>query len=155
MSLSVQFLSLLAMIGTGIVAGAFMDMIGNGTAHAGKKSIIRKRAAWFEVIGWIFVGCGTFYVLYLVRDGAWRMYDPFAQISGLLLYTSIFYKPFRFFGRVILVLLIKPLWFLARLIVTVIGQIMRFIINVFAILFTPFVKLFHFISGKLFKVRVK
>ena len=42
MSLSVQFLSLLAMIGTGIAAGAFMDMIGTGTAYAGKKSLVRK-----------------------------------------------------------------------------------------------------------------
>ena len=73
MSLSVQFLSLLAMIGTGIVAGAFMDMIGTGTAHAGKKSIIRKHAVWLEVIGWIFVGCGTFYILYLVTR--WGMAD--------------------------------------------------------------------------------
>ncbi len=44
MSLSVQFLSLLAMIGTGIVAGAFMDMIGTGTAHAGRNHSFRRRA---------------------------------------------------------------------------------------------------------------
>ncbi|NYF26426.1 spore cortex biosynthesis protein YabQ [Sporosarcina sp. JAI121] len=155
MSLSVQFLSLLAMIGTGIVAGAFMDMIGTGTAHAGKQSIIRRRAAWIEVIGWILVGCGTFYILFLVRDGAWRMYDPLAQVSGLLLYATIFHKPFRLFGRVILALLIKPLWFLARLIVSFIRQIIRFIIKVFAVLSTPFVKIFRIVSGKLFKRRVK
>ncbi len=41
----------------------------------------------FEVIGWVVVGCWTFYILFLVRDGAWRMYDPFAQISGMLLYV--------------------------------------------------------------------
>ena len=120
MSLSVQFLSLLAMIGTGIVAGAFMDMIGTGTAHAGKKSIIRKRAVWLEVIGWVLVGCWTFYIFYLVRDGAWRIYDPVAQISGMLLYASFFYKPFRFFGRILLVLFLKPLWFIVRLIVSIV-----------------------------------
>jgi hypothetical protein len=155
MSLSVQFLSLLAMIGTGIVAGAFMDMIGTSTAHAGKKSIIRKRAVWIEVIGWILVGCGTFYILFLVRDGAWRMYDPFAQVSGLLLYSSIFYKPFRFFGRVLLVLLVKPIWFTVRLIVSIVRGVIQFILNVFATLATPFVKIFRIISGKLFKKRVK
>ena len=79
-----------------------MDMIGTGTAHAGKKSLIRKYAVVLEVIGWVFVGCGTFYVLFLVRDGAWRMYDPFAQISGMLLYASFFYRPFRFLGRILL-----------------------------------------------------
>ena len=155
MSLSVQFLSLLAMIGTGIVAGAFMDMIGTGTAHAGKKSFIRRRAAWFEVIGWIMVGCGTFYVLFLVRDGAWRMYDPFAQISGLLLYASFFYKPFRLLGRLILLVLIKPLWFIVRLVITAIRQIFRIIIRVVVFLFTPFVKLFRIISGNFFNKREK
>ena len=71
MSLSVQFLSLLAMIGTGIVAAAFIDMIGTGTAQAGKKVIISKACGLtFEVIGWMIVGCWTFYILYLVRDGA-------------------------------------------------------------------------------------
>ena len=119
MSLSVQFLSLLAMIGTGIVAGAFMDMIGTGTAYAGKKSIIRKYAVVLEVIGWIVVGCGTFYILYLVRDGAWRIYDPFAQISGMLLYASFFHKPFRFLGRILFILFVKPLWFIVHLLVSI------------------------------------
>lgn len=155
MSLSVQFLSLLAMIGTGIIAGAFMDMIGTGTAHAGKKSVFRKRAVWLEVIGWILVGCWTFYILYLVRDGAWRIYDPFAQISGMLLYVTIFYKPFRLFGRILLLVFVKPLWFIARLIVSVIRYIIRFIVKVIAVLFTPFVKLYRIISRKLFKRRVK
>jgi len=143
------------MIGTGIVAGAFMDMIGTGIAHAGKNSIIRKRAVWLEVIGWIFVGCWTFYILYLVRDGAWRIYDPVAQISGMLLYVTIFYKQFRFFGRILLVLLIRPLLFLVRMIVSIISLVIRFIVKVFAVLFTPFVKIFRIISGKLFKRRVK
>jgi hypothetical protein len=155
MSLSVQFLSLLAMIGTGIIAGAFMDMIGIGTAHAGKKSIIRKRAAWLEVIGWILIGCWTFYILYLVRDGAWRIYDPFAQISGMLLYVTIFHKPFRLFGRILLLVLVKPLWFIARLIVSIIRYIIRFIVKLIVVLFTPFVKLYRIISRKLFKRRVK
>ncbi|HJF32945.1 MAG TPA: hypothetical protein K8V56_14380 [Sporosarcina psychrophila] len=155
MSLSVQFLSLLAMIGTGIVAGAFMDMIGTGTAQAGKKSIIRKRAAWLEVIGWVLVGCWTFYILYLVRDGAWRIYDPFAQISGMLLYVTIFYKPFRLFGRILLLVFVKPLWFIARLIVSIIRYIVRFIVKVIKVLFTPFVKLYRIVSRKLFKRRAK
>ncbi len=155
MSLSVQFLSLLAMIGTGIVAGAFMDMIGTGATHAGKKSIIRKRVVWLEVIGWILVGCWTFYILYLVRDGAWRIYDPFAQISGMLLYVTIFIKPFRFFGRVLLLLFVKPIWLIVYLIFSIVRQIIRFFVRVIAALFTPFVKLYRIISRKLFKRRVK
>lgn len=155
MSLSVQFLSLLAMIGTGVVAGAIMDMIATGTAHVGKKSFIRKHAVWFEMIGWIAVGCGTFYILFLVRDGAWRMYDPFAQISGLLLYASLFYKPFRLLGRIILMVLIKPLVFVIRLVISIIRQVFRMIIRIVAFPFTPFVKLFRIILRKIFNKRKK
>ncbi|WP_318617503.1 spore cortex biosynthesis protein YabQ [Sporosarcina sp. YIM B06819] len=149
MSLSVQFLSLLAMIGTGVVAGAFMDMIGTATAQAGKKTFIRRHAAWFEVIGWIVVGCWTFYILFLVRDGAWRMYDPVAQISGLLLYASFFYKPFRLLGRIVLLVVIKPLWFIVRLVITIIRQILRIIVKFVVFLFMPFVKLYRIISRRL------
>ncbi|MFC5590888.1 spore cortex biosynthesis protein YabQ [Sporosarcina soli] len=155
MSLSVQFLSLLAMIGTGIVAGAFMDMIGTGTAYAGKKSFIRKYAVAIEVIGWVLVGCGTFYVLYLVRDGAWRMYDPVAQVSGLLLYASFFYRPFRLLGRIVLLLVVKPLWFLIRLIVSIVRQIIRLLMKILSVLVLPFVKLFRLISMKGFKRKEK
>lgn len=143
MSLSVQFLSLLAMIGTGIVAAAFLDMIGTGTAHAGRKSFIRRCAAWFEFIGWVIVGCWTFYVLFLVRDGAWRIYDPFAQLSGMLLYVSIFHKPIRFIGRVALLIFIKPLWFIISLIVSIIRQVIRFFVKIIALLVRPFVIMFH------------
>jgi spore cortex biosynthesis protein YabQ len=151
MSLSVQFLSLLAMIGTGIVTGAFMDMIGTGTAHTGKKSFVSRRAAWFEVIGWIIAGCWAFYILYLVRDGAWRIYDPLAQLSGLLLYVSFFHKPFRFFGRIVLVLIVKPIWFIVRVILSIIRNILRFIVKVITLLVRPFVKLFRIKSINLFK----
>lgn len=143
MSLSVQFLSLLAMIGTGIVAAAFLDMIGTGTAHAGRKSIIRRHAAWFEWMGWVIVGCWTFYVLFLVRDGAWRIYDPFAQLSGMLLYVTIFNKPIRFIGRIVLFIFVKPLWFIFHLIVSMIRYSIRFFVSILAFLCRPFVIMFR------------
>lgn len=155
MSLSVQFLSLLAMIGTGVAAGAFMDMIGTGTAYAGKKSLVRKYAVLLEVIGWVLVGCGTFYVLYLVRDGAWRMYDPVAQVSGLLLYASFFYRPFRLLGRILLILFVKPLWYIVNLLVSIVRQVFRLLVKVLAVPILPFVKLFHRIPRKRFKRKEK
>ncbi|MFS0577336.1 spore cortex biosynthesis protein YabQ [Sporosarcina sp. 179-K 3D1 HS] len=151
MSLSVQFLSLLAMIGTGVVGGALIDLIQTGTANAGKRSIIRRKAIWFETIGWIAVGCGSFYVLYLVRDGAWRMYDPVAQICGLLLYASVFHKPFRLVGRIVLLVVIKPIWFVLRLAVSIIRQIIRFVLRLSILLFTPFIRVYQALHRKLFK----
>ncbi len=143
------------MIGTGIVAAAFIDMIGTGTAHAGKKSIVRRHAASLEVIGWILAGCGTFYVLYTVRDGAWRIYDPFAQLSGLFLYASFFHKPFRFLGKAILVLFLKPLWFVIHAIVSLVLFICRCVWKVLSLLVTPFVKIFRKLYSNLFKSREK
>lgn len=143
MSLSVQFISLLAMMGTGVLAGAFMDMISTFVAGASKRSIIRKWAVVLEVVGWIFIGFGSFYILFLVRDGAWRMYDPLAQLSGMLLYASLFYVIFRFFGRVCLTIIIRPLWFLAHLCVSTLRQLLRIIFRIVFTLFRPFYKLYR------------
>ncbi|MFD1926702.1 spore cortex biosynthesis protein YabQ [Sporosarcina siberiensis] len=155
MSLSVQFLSLLSMIGTGIVSAAFIDMIKIATSHAGRKSVIKRYAVLLEVIGWVIVGCWTFYILFLVRDGAWRIYDPFAQLSGLLLYVSFFHKPLRFLGRIILVIVIRPLWFIVRFIGLVIKRVFRLLLSGLALLFRPFVKLYHKHFRKLFIKRKK
>ncbi|MDS9473282.1 spore cortex biosynthesis protein YabQ [Sporosarcina pasteurii] len=153
MSLSVQFFSLLAMIGTGIVAAAMIDMIGTGTAHAGKKSFVRRHAVIIEVIGWIIAGCWTFTILYTVRDGAWRIYDPFAQLSGMLLYASFFHKPFRVVGKVILLVIIKPIWLIFRAIVSVINRLFLFIIWILTLLSKPFVSIFRKLNRKLFKIK--
>lgn len=151
MSLSVQFLSLLAMIGTGIGAGAFMDLIGTGVDATGKKSIIRKYAVPLEVIGWILIGCASFYVLFIVRDGAWRMYDPVAQICGMLLYASFFHRPFRFFGRVLNMLIIKPTWFVIMLVVRIISYLFKLIVKIGKFLLSPFIFLYYKVYDSLFK----
>lgn len=155
MSLSLQFLSLLTMIGTGIVTAAFIDMIGTGTAHAGKKSLLRRRAAVFEIIGWILAGCWTFYILFLVRDGEWRIYDPFAQMSGILLYASFFHKPFRLFGRFLLVIFIKPLWFIISMLFSVVRYVVLLIYGIIIFLFKPLIKIFRKYYRKAFKNRKK
>lgn len=155
MSLSVQFLSLLSMIGMGVVAAAFIDMIKTGTSHAGRKSIIKKYTVLLEVIGWVIAGCWTFYILFLVRDGAWRIYDPFAQLSGLLLYVSFFYKPLRFLGRIVLTIFVRPLWFIVRFIGLTVRKVFRLFLSGLALLFRPFVKLYRKHFRKLFKKRKK
>ena len=151
MSLSVQFLSLLAMIGTGIGAGVLMDLIGTGVDATGKKSIIRKYAVPLEVVGWIVIGCASFYVLFVVRDGAWRMYDPVAQICGMLLYASIFHRPFRFLGRILNMLIVKPIWFIIRLIAKVIHSLYMLIAKIVRMLLTPFIYLYNKVYNSLFK----
>ncbi|MEZ7173465.1 spore cortex biosynthesis protein YabQ [Sporosarcina sp. OR05] len=153
MSLSVQFLSLLAMIGTGIGAGAFMDLIGTGIDKVGKKSVIRKYSVLIEVIGWILIGCASFYVLFVVRDGAWRMYDPFAQVSGMLLYASIFHRPFRFFGRIVNMLIIRPIVFIILLVVRIIRALFRLVVRIVMLLATPFIYVYKKVYSSLFQTR--
>lgn len=153
MSLSVQFLSLLAMIGTGIGAGAFMDLIGTGIDKVGKKSVIRKYSVLIEVIGWILIGCASFYVLFVVRDGAWRMYDPFAQVSGMLLYASIFHRPFRFFGRIVNMLIIRPIVFIILLVVRIIRALFRLVVRIVMVLATPFIYVYKKVYSSLFQTR--
>ena len=155
MSLSLQFLSLLAMIGTGIVTAAFIDMIGTGTASLGKKSFIRKYASVFEVFGWLVAGCWTFWVLYIIRDGAWRIYDPFAQLSGIFLYASLFHKPIRLAGRIFLTLLLKPIWFIFYLLISVFWRILYFIMKSISFFLTPVVKTFRMPFRKRFEKEVK
>lgn len=153
MSLSVQLLSLLAMIGTGIGAGAFMDLIGTGIDKVGKKSVIRKYSVLIEVIGWILIGCASFYVLFVVRDGAWRMYDPFAQVSGMLLYASIFHRPFRFFGRIVNMLIIRPIVFIILLVVRIIRALFRLVVRIVMVLATPFIYVYKKVYSSLFQTR--
>lgn len=155
MSLSVQFLSLLAMIGTGIVAAAFIDMIGTGTSHAGKRSVFRRRAVFFEIIGWILVGCWTFYILVVVRSGEWRIYDPFAQMSGMLLYASFLHRPFRLFGRILFSIFIKPILLLTHVAITIVGYVIGLAMKVVLFLLRPFIKVFRKYFGKHFKRQVK
>lgn len=151
MSLSVQFFSLLAMIGTGILAAALIDMINTGIIHAEKRSFIGKYGIVLEVLGWIIAGIWTFTILYTVRDGAWRIYDPFAQLSGLLLYIAFFYRPFRFVGRVLLLLFVKPVLLVIRMIFLLFKNIIRGLLALFEILLRPFVLIFRKLFGKHFK----
>lgn len=141
MTLSVQFFSLLAMIGTGIGAGVIMDMVGTAIAACDKTSVIRRRSVWLEAISWLLIGAGAFYVLILVRDGAWRMYDPVAQVSGMLLYASVFHVPFRFVGRLILAIVIRPVLFIIRLIISVVRQIIRLLANIALFFLRPLIRL--------------
>ena len=141
MSLSVQFFSLLAMIGTGIAAGIVMDLFGTIVAVCDKRSFIRRWAFWFECITWIMLGIGAFLILMMVRDGAWRMYDPVAQVSGLLLYAAIFHHPIRFVGRLLLLVVLRPIWLIIRLVYLTIQRIFFIIVSILSLITSPFIRL--------------
>ena len=155
MSLSVQFFSLLAMIGTGIIAGAMIDLAGTMIETAKNGSILKRYALVLEVIVWIVAGAFAFFVLYMTRDGAWRIYDPLAQFSGLLLYVAFFHRPFRVLGRIFFVLFIKPVRFIMNIIYMLIMSIIRFILRVLQLLFRPLTFIYSKLFGKSFKIKRK
>ncbi|MDV6378980.1 hypothetical protein ORD22_12220 [Sporosarcina sp. GW1-11] len=141
MSLSVQFFSLLAMIGTGIVAGVIMDLFGTIIAACDRRSFIRRRALWFELVVWILLGIGAFWILMIVRDGAWRMYDPVAQVCGMFFYVAIFHYPFRLIGRVLLLVVIRPVWYAIRLVWLLIQRINQVFVYILSLILSPVVLL--------------
>lgn len=155
MSLSVQFFSLLAMIGVGIVAASVIDLIGTSIASSRQGALVRKYATAIEIIGWIVVGSGAFFILYIVRDGAWRIYDPFAQVSGLLLYVSFFHRPFRFTGRIFLLLFIKPIWRILTAVFLLIKSIFILIMRLLQFIGHPFISIFRKLPSKYFKSNKK
>ncbi len=151
MSISGQFVSLLAMIGSGIIAGAFMDMIGTGIAKTGKASVVRRVSGWLEGAGWLLAGCFAFTVLFEFRAGEWRMYDPLAQLAGLLLYASLFHKPFRLLGRLAVLLIIRPIVWLMRLIAWCFRTVFRILFAVVYVLVGPFRYLYRRLVNFRFK----
>ncbi|WJY26719.1 MULTISPECIES: spore cortex biosynthesis protein YabQ [Sporosarcina] len=153
MSISGQFLSLLAMIGSGVIAGAFMDMIGTGIDRTQKASYIRRISGLLEGAGWLLAGCFAFAVLFEYRAGEWRMYDPIAQLAGLLLYASLFHRPFRLFGRLVIVLVIRPVTWIIRLVYVCIRAVFRILFTVVYVLLGPIRYIYRRFANLSFKKR--
>lgn len=151
MTLSLQFYSLLLMVLSGIVIGAIIEGSRFVTNSFPKRTFVFKYSIAFEILVWIGLGLGTFYILFNIRDGIWRIYDPLAQLVGILLYEQIFQPIFRFAGRVFLRLIIQPIWFVIRIFVTIIRKILRLIVFVLITIVRPF----HFLYKKIWHLALK
>lgn len=137
MTLSLQFYSLLLMIGSGILVGAVIEGTRFITEHTPRRSFVFKYGVVLEIIVWILMGLATFYVLFTVRDGIWRIYDPLAQVLGILLYQLFFQPVFRLAGRIFLRLIVKPIWFIIRVILNIIRKIMYLILFIISFMLKP------------------
>lgn len=144
MTLSLQFFSLLLMVLSGVLVGAIIEGTRFVTGNFPRRSYVYKYRVFLEIIVWIALGLGTFYILFEVRDGVWRIYDPLAQIVGILLYDQIFQPVFRLMGRIFLRLIIQPIWWIIRFIWLVINKIIQLIWKVISMIFKPF----HFLFQK-------
>ena len=144
MTLSLQFFSLLLMVFSGILVGAIIEGTRFVTGSFPRRTFVYKYRVVLEIFTWMVLGLVSFYILFKVRDGVWRIYDPLAQMVGILLYDQLFQPVFRLLGRIFLRLIVQPIWWIIHFIWLVITKIIHLIWVLISFFFKPF----HFLFQK-------
>jgi spore cortex biosynthesis protein YabQ len=125
MTLSTQFLTMLAMIGMGSLFGASLDTHNRFLKRS-------KRKSWIvfinDIMFWLVQALSVFYVLFSVNMGELRFYIFIALLCGFAAYQSLFKKIYLkileraititinvyiFFVKAVRMLVVRPLLFLA------------------------------------------
>lgn len=122
MTLSTQFLTMLAMIGMGSYFGASLDTYNRFLQR-------QKRKRWIvfchDILFWLFQGLSIFYVLFLVNKGELRFYIFLALLCGFAAYQSLLKEGYlrlleivismvisiyRFIVKMVRVVIVRPLY---------------------------------------------
>lgn len=141
MTISYQFLSLLAMIASGVATGFLVESFRDSCQGLRPRAFLRRYQGFFEIIVWLILGITSFYLLFYLRDGSWRIYDPCAQVVGIILYELWFRRPMLAGRHVFTRLIIYPIWWIIKLFFSILRQIFRVVINIFMIIMWPFIKI--------------
>ena len=156
MTINEQVVSILIMVLSGLLVGAIVDCTRFSLSALSQKSILRRMGYGVELIVWALLGALTFYILFTIKGGEWRLVDPLAQILGIFLYESVFQPVFRFVGRVFIFLIIKPIIAFIKFIRFLIVGTIRLVIRIILILLLPFYKIYNkFIKKHLQKLYTK
>jgi spore cortex biosynthesis protein YabQ len=158
MTLSTQFMTMLAMIGMGIFFGAALDTYNRFLKRS-------KRKSWLvfinDLLFWILQGLFIFFVLFRVNQGELRFYIfiallcGFAAYQGLLKATylrwlerliSFVIAIFRFFVKLIHLLIYKPI----HVLITTLFEIVLMIGKGLFVVFIGLVKSVWFVIKVLF-----
>lgn len=143
MILSHQTVSIVVMFFSGLIIGATIDAFRFFWLYR-KTTRLYKVHRFFELFLWIGFGIATFYLLFLIKGGVWRLIDPIAQFFGIFAYEKIMKRPFRAIGRVFNFIIIRPIKWLGLLVFGSIRFILNFtlnfIINIIKFLLKPFIK---------------
>lgn len=129
MTLSTQFMTMLAMIGMGTFFGAALDTYNRFLQR-------RKRKSWLvfinDILFWLFQGLLIFSILFHVNQGELRFYIFLALLCGFAAYQSLLKQlylkcleklisiaisVFRFFVRLVHLLVYKPIQILISVLV--------------------------------------
>src|SRR5690554_1352108 len=109
MTVNEQFLSIVIMTFSGVLVGAVVDATRIYISALSPKSFLRKFTVPLEILIWALLGAGTFYIIFLIKGGEWRLVDPLSQVLGIFLYESFFQPFFRFLGRMFIIIVINPI----------------------------------------------
>lgn len=142
MTVSQQFVSILIMMASGVLVGAVIDCLRVTIDAVSPKSFLKRFTIGIELVIWALLGALTFYILYIIKGGEWRLVDPIAQVSGILLYESMFQPVFRFLGKIVLYVVFKPIIFIFKFIISIIRRILLIIVRIILFILSPFRKLF-------------
>lgn len=140
--MSVQLISTAVMFLAGIMVGAVIDCIRCMLLLLPKKSVIYKLSFLIELVCWLILGIITFYFLFMLKGGEWRVVDPLAQLAGIVAYDLFFQPVFRFIGRMFTVLIIKPVLFIVTFVFLVVRNVIRIFVRILNFLFRPITKLY-------------
>ena len=152
MMMSAQLISILVMFISGVAVGAIIDCIRINVNRIPLKNI--RRITWIlEWIVWLILGVTTFYLLFIVKGGQWRVVDPLAQIAGIATYELLFQKIIRFVGRVCINLFVKPVFFIGHVVIKLVKNIIKLIIGIILFICRPFIKFFKKYLLKNFKTQ--
>lgn len=151
MTISAQLVSAVVMFLSGIFVGCVIDCARTIIHLLPKKNWLQKVKPILEVTVWIFLGFCTFYFLYLIKGGQWRAVDPIFQLAGIVSYELIFARFFRFIGRVLIFIFIKPIVLIVQFLFSIVRFLFRFCVRILTLLLTPFIKLYDVFSRIRFK----
>ena len=151
MTISAQLVSAVVMFLSGIFVGCVIDCARTIIHLLPKKNWLQKVKPILEVTVWIFLGFCTFYFLYLIKGGQWRAVDPIFQLAGIVSYELIFARFFRFIGRVLIFIFIKPIVLIVQFLFSIVRFLFRFCLSILTLLLTPFIKLYDVFIRKRFK----
>ncbi|WNS75557.1 spore cortex biosynthesis protein YabQ [Bacillus sp. DTU_2020_1000418_1_SI_GHA_SEK_038] len=87
MTLSTQFITMLAMIGMGSFFGAALDTYNRFLKRSNRKSWI---VFINDILFWVVQGLAIFYILFIVNRGELRFYIFIALLCGFAAYQSLF-----------------------------------------------------------------
>lgn len=112
MTLSTQFMTMLAMIGMGSCFGAALDTYNRFLQRS-------KRKSWIvfcnDILFWLLQGLTIFYVLYLVNQGELRLYIFIALLCGFAAYQSLLKQGYLRLLEIVISMIISIYKFIVKM----------------------------------------